>query len=65
MEEIAKNKTMFRQSAPFVEVLITLQEDVSKVSDRKRKKLVQLVLQTTDKRNGHLGNVLDVDLNIN
>ena len=39
-------------------------ENVSKVSDRKRKKVVLLVIKTTDKRNGHLGNVLDVNLNI-
>ena len=36
----------------------------SKGLDRKRKKLVRMVLQTTDKRNGNLENVLGVDLNI-
>ena len=35
-----------------------------KGSDRKRKNLVWMVIQTTNKRNGFLGKVLDVDLNI-
>ena len=64
MEEIAREKTLLRQSAPFVEVLITLQKNASKGLDSKRKNLVRLVLQTTDEWNGHLKNVLDVNLNI-
>ena len=59
-----KREKMFRQSVTFVEVLITLQNLFSKGSDRKRKKLGQLVIRKTDKRNGCLRNVLDVDLNI-
>ena len=59
-----KDKTLFRKSALFVEVLITLQKNISKGSDRKSKNLVRLVIRTTDKQNGHLENVLDVDLNI-
>ena len=39
-------------------------ENVSKGPERKRKKLVRLVIQTTDKRNVRLGNVLDVYLKI-
>ena len=41
-----------------------MQQNVSKGSDRKSKKLVRLVIQTTDERNGHLENVLDVDIKI-
>ena len=55
---------MLRKSAPFVEVLITLQKNVSKGLDRKKKKLVRMVLQTTDEWNGHLENILDEDLKI-
>ena len=39
-------------------------EFFSKGSDRKRKNLVWLVIRTTDKQNGRLGNVLDVNLKI-
>ena len=39
-------------------------ENNSKGLDRKRKKLVRLGIQTTDERNRHLENVLDVDLKI-
>ena len=55
---------MFIQSTHFVEVLITLQKNVSKGSDRKRKKLLRLLIQTIDKWDGRHGNVLDVDLKI-
>ena len=48
----------------FVEVLITLQIFFPKGSDRKRKKLVRLVIRKTDERNVRLGNVLDVDMKI-
>ena len=64
MEEIGKEKTLLRKGALIVEVLIALQKNVSKGSDIKRKKLVRMVIGTTDKRNRHLGNVSDVDLNI-
>ena len=60
-----REKTPFRQNETFVEVIITLQKIVSKGLDRESKKLLQLVLWTTDKRNGHLENVLDADLKIN
>ena len=59
-----KEQIMFRQSAPFVEVLITLQKNVSKESNRKSKNLARMVIQTTDELNGHLENVLDMGLNI-
>ena len=52
--EIAREKTLFIKSAPYVEVLITLQKNVLKGLDRKRKNLVRLVLRTTDERNKHL-----------
>ena len=48
----------------FLEVLIILQKKKSKVSDKKGKNLVQILLRTIDKQNGHLGNFLDVDLKI-
>ena len=47
-----------------MEILITLHKNVSKLSDRKSKNLVRLVLCTADEWNGHLKNVLDVDLKI-
>ena len=62
--EIVRYKKLSIQSAPFVEILITLQKNVSKVLDRKRKKLVLLVLWTKDEQNGHLENVLDTDIKI-
>ena len=61
---LVKQQTLFRQSALLVEVLITLQKNISKGSDRKKKKLVRLVIPTKDKQNGHLENVLDVDIKI-
>ena len=64
LDETVREQTMFIQNAPFVEVLITLQNCFSKGLDRRSKNLMRLVLQTTDKRNGHLENVLDVDLKI-
>ena len=45
-------------------MIITLRENVSKVSDRKRKKIIRLVIWTTDEQNVRLGKVLDVDLKI-
>ena len=39
-------------------------EKNSKGLDTKRKKLVRLVLRTTDERNGHIKDVLDVDMKI-
>ena len=63
--EITKEQILFRQSEPFVEVIITLQKNISKGLESKRKKLVRLVIETTEECNGHLENVLDVDLKIN
>ena len=40
------------------------EENVSKVSDRKRNRLVWLMLRKIDERNVRLGNALDVDLKI-
>ena len=62
MGEIVREQTLFRKSTPFLEVLITLQKNVSNGLDRKKKNLVQLVLQKTDERNGHLEKILDADL---
>ena len=64
MVEIVKWQTLFRQSTLFVEVLITLQKNISKRSERKRENLARLVIRTTDKNNARLGNDLDVDLKI-
>ena len=41
-----------------------MQKNDSKDSDRKRKKIVRLVLWTIDEQNGYLENILDVDLRI-
>ena len=49
------------QSALFVGVLITLKKNVSKESEKKKKKLVRLAIWTKDKHNVGLGNILDVD----
>ena len=62
MVEIVREQTLFIQSAPFVELLITVEKNVSKYIYMKREKLVRLVLQTIDEQNGHLENILDVDL---
>ena len=58
----SEREKMFIKSALFVEVLITLQKNVSKGSEGKNKKPVRLVIWTTDKQSGLLENVLDVDL---
>ena len=47
-----------------MDVPTILQKNVTKILERKYKKLLQLVIQTTDVRNVRLGNVLDVDLKI-
>ena len=58
---MVREQSLFRQSALFVEVLITLQIIFQK--DQKGKKnIVRLVIRTTDELNALLGNVLDVDL---
>ena len=62
--EIVKDQILFRKNALFAEVLITLQRNVSKGSESKRKNLVRLVIWTTYKWNVRLGNVLDVYLKI-
>ena len=61
---IVKGKTLFRKSANFVVVIITLQNNASKGYERKSKMLVQLMFWTIDNWNGHLENALDVDLKI-
>ena len=61
---MVKEQTLFTKSAHFVEVLITLQKNISKGSESKSKKLVRMVIWTTDKQNVRLGKNLDVDLNI-
>ena len=57
-----KGHMLFKQSANFVEVLITLQNSVSKVFESKSKKLARLMFHPIDKWNVHLRNALDVDL---
>ena len=61
---IVKEHMIFRKSAHFVEVLITLQKNASKGEERKRKNLARLMFQKIVKRNVRLGNALDVDLKI-
>ena len=60
--KIVIEKIFSIQSALFVEVLIIMQKNISKGSERKRRKLVRLVNQTTDVRNVCLVNVLDADM---
>ena len=59
-----KGHMLFKQSAYFVEVLISLHNNVSKGLERKGKKLTRLMLHPIDKWNVRLGNALDMDLNI-
>ena len=59
-----REQTMIRKRALFVDVIISLKKNVSKVLGRKMKKLVWLVIQTIDKWNGYLEKQIDVDLNI-
>ena len=62
--ERVKEQTLLIQSTHFVEVLITLQENILKGSENKRKNIVRLVLWTTDVHNEHLENALYVDMKI-
>ena len=62
--EILKEHMLFRQSAHFVEVIIILRKNVSKVLERKRGKLARLMFHITGIRNVRLGNDLDMDLKI-
>ena len=55
---------LFRQSAHFVEVQITLQKNASKGYERKSKNLVRLMLRTIDEQTVRPGNALDLDLKI-
>ena len=64
MVEIVREQTLFRKIALFVEVLITLQKNVLKGSERKGGNLVRLVIWTTNVWNARLANVLDADLKI-
>ena len=64
MVEIVREQIFSRQSALFVEVLIILQKNISKGSERKRQNIVRLVIRTTDERSVCLGNVLEEDLKI-
>ena len=61
---IVKEHMLFRQSAHFVEVKITLQKDASKGQERKRKKLARMIFHRIDNWNVRLVNALDVDLKI-
>ena len=64
MVEIVKYQILLRQGEIFVEVLISVQKNISKGSNRKRKNLVWMVIRITDEGNVRLGNDLDVDLKI-
>ena len=59
-----RGHTLSRKSAHFVDLITILRKNVSKGSDRKRKKLTQLVFNLTEIRNVRLGNVIYVDLKI-
>ena len=61
---IVKGHMLFKKSAHFVEVLLTIQNNVSKGQERKIKKLAQLMFHPIDKWNVRLRNGLDVDLKI-
>ena len=52
--DIMRGHTLSRKSAHVVDLITILRKNVSKGLDRKRKKLVRLVLWTTDEQNGHL-----------
>ena len=62
--DIMRERTMFRQSAHFVEIIIIMRKNNSIVLDRKRRKLARLMLHRTVIQNVRLGNALDVDLKI-
>ena len=62
-ERYSEKENNVQTKCTFVELLITLKQK-SKVSDRKRNNLVQLVIRTTDTRNGRLRNIFDVNLKI-
>ena len=62
--KIVREKNLSIKMAIFVEVPTILQENVSKISERKSKKLVRLVILTTGVWNARLVNVLDAELKI-
>ena len=64
--EIARKQTLFTQSATFVEVLvlITLQKNISKESERKRKMIVWLGLPEKEEQYGYLEIIITLDLKI-
>ena len=64
MTKIVREKILSRKSELFVEVLTILQQDISKGSERRKEKLVRLVIWTTDRRNAHLSNVSYADMKI-
>ena len=59
-----RKQTMSRQSAHIVDFLTILRKNVSKRSEKKRRKLVLLVLRLTKIQIVQLGNDLDADLKI-
>ena len=59
-----RGNTLSRQSAHFVDLITIMSKNVSKVSDRKRRKLARLVFHLTGIRNVRLVNIMDVDLKI-
>ena len=58
--DIMIGHTISRQSAQFVDLITILRKNVSKGSDRRRKKLARLVFHLTEIRNVRLGNAIDV-----
>ena len=62
--KIGRQQILFRQSVLFLEVPNILNKNVSKGSEKKREKLVRLVIRVIDVRNVRLTNFLDAYLNI-
>ena len=62
--DTVRRQTLPRQSAHIVDLITILWKNVSKISERKKRKLVLLVLHLTKIRIVQLGNTLDADLNI-
>ena len=62
--KIVIEKILSIQSALLAEVPTLLQKQISKYSERRRKKLVRMKIQKTDRHNQHSANVSYADLKI-
>ena len=61
--EIVREKMFSRQSALSMKVPTITQKNVSKVSERKKKNLVRLMIRTIDVQNVRVISFLDMDMN--